>query len=185
MAVEYSFGKQLVMSQGVFTSQDVEAILLREIPGAVSVRAAEQTDDRHGTDYWVKHARGADISVDVKIRREDWAAKPEPDRADDLALETWSVVEKRKIGWTRDSRQRTDYILWLWTDTGRWCLVPFAMLCAVFQEKWPEWSACYETREQYTPEYGGFHSQCVFVPRMVVWDEIYRRYSGIYQEVPA
>jgi hypothetical protein len=178
MAIEYSFGNQLVMSQGVCLSQDVAAILLGAIPGAVAVQPAHQSNDRHGTDYWVEHARGAHLSVDVKIRREDWAAKPEPDRADDLALEVWSVKEKNKIGWTRDAGKRTDYVLWLWVDTGRWCLVPFAMLCAVFQDKWKEWSTCYGTSEQFTPEYGGYHSQCVFVPRDVVWSEIYYRYGG-------
>ena len=182
MATEYSFGDQLVMSQGVSTSKDVATILLQEIPGALSVQLAHQVNDRHGTDYWVEHARGNHLSVDIKVRREDWAAKPEPDRADDLALEIWSVVEKKKIGWTRDPHKRADYVLWLWRDTGRWCLVPFHMLCAVFQEKWQEWSACYQTWQQYTPQYGGYHSSCVFVPRLVVWRAIYHRYSGQPQE---
>ncbi len=181
MAIEYAFDNQLVMSRGVAVNSDVAAILLREIPGAVAVQPAHRVNDRRGTDYWVEHVRGAHLSVDVKIRREDWAAKPEPDRADDLALETWSVVNK-KIGWTRDPNKRTDFVLWIWTDTKRWCLVPFPMLCRVFQENWQEWSACYETRRQYTPEYGGYQSECVFVPRSVVWDAIYHQHSGIPQE---
>ena len=180
MATEYSFGDQLAMSQGVAVNNDVAAILLQAIPGAVAVQPAHQTNDRQGTDYWVEHARGTHLSVDVKVRKEDYAAKPEPDRADDLALETWSVVRK-KIGWTRDPSKRTDFILWWWKTTGRWCLLPFPMLCQAFQEKWHEWSACYETHRQYTPEYG-YQSECVFVPRLVVWDAIYHQYSGIPQE---
>ena len=183
MATEYSFDKQLVMSQGVSISQDVAKILLQEIPGAVGVYSAHQSNDRNGTDYWVEHERGTHLSVDVKVRQEDWAAKPESDRADDLALETWSVVEKQKIGWTRDATKRSDFILWLWPKTDRWCLLPFPLLCQVFQQNWQKWSACYKTRQQYTPEMGGFHSECVFVPRMVVWDEIYQLYSGIPKEL--
>ena len=76
MATEYSFGDQLVMSQGVAIDDDVAAILLREIPGAVGVSPAHHSNDRLGTDYWVEHARGTHLSVDVKVRREDWAAKP-------------------------------------------------------------------------------------------------------------
>ncbi len=183
MPTEYSFNDQLVMSQGVAVQDDVAAILRREIPGAVAVHQADPSNDRLGTDYWVEHARGTHLAVDVKLRREDWAAKPEPERADDLALETWSVVEKHKIGWTRDNTKRMDFVLWLWQDTGRWCLLPFPVLCQVFQEKWQEWAAEYGVQRQYTREYGGYHSECVFVPRMVVWDGIFNRYSGKPQEV--
>jgi hypothetical protein len=52
------------------------------------------------------------------------------------------------------------------------------MLCAVFQDKWQEWSHAYQTHRQYTPQFGGYHSECVFVPREVVWNEIYRRCNG-------
>ena len=38
----------------------------------------------------------------------------------DIALETWSVIEKLKIGWTRDLNKRSDYVLWFWLDTKRW-----------------------------------------------------------------
>lgn len=172
MPLEYSFYDQLHRSQGNHSGQGIDAILLHAIPGAVAVYPAHHSNDRHGTDYWVEHARGHHLSVDVKVRAEDWAA------ADDLALETWSVVERQKIGWTRDAAKRTDYVLWFWQDTGRWCLVPFAMLCAVFQEHWQAWAASYPVHEQFTPEFGGYHSQCVFVPRDVVWEAIYRRFGG-------
>jgi len=175
MAIEYSFADRLQFSKA---APIVPEILLREIPGAVAVHAADKSNDRLGTDYWVEHARGTHLSVDVKLRTADYAAKPEPDRADDLALETWSVVEKQKIGWTRDASKRMDYVLWLWRDTHRWCLLPFPMLCQVFQEKWRDWTACYGTSQQRTPQFGGYHSECVFVPRDVVWTEIYRRYGG-------
>ncbi len=174
MAIEYSFADQL---DGSRRDAPIESILLQNIPGAVAVHPAHASNDRRGTDFWVEHVRGDHLSVDVKVRTEDWAAKP--DGADDLALETWSVVEAEKIGWTRDATKRTDYVLWYWKDTGRWCLVPFAMLCLVFQEHWQDWAQRYATHRQYTPDYGGYHSECVFVPRPEVWSEIYRRCSGI------
>lgn len=166
------------MSQGVAGSATVKDVLLNNIPGACNVYQASRSNDRNGTDWWVEHENGSHLSVDAKVRSVDWAAKGQ----DDLALETWSVVEAKKIGWTRDIKKRTDYVLWLWTDTGRWCLVPFPMLCGVFSEYWKEWTGRYKTRQQYTPE-GNYHSECVFVPRKELWATIYRRYSGVPQSL--
>jgi hypothetical protein len=126
----YEFDERRAMSSGVASSTSIEAILLANIPGAVAVRAADEAADRMGTDWWVDHVSGHSQSVDAKVREEDFARKG----CDDLALETLSVVERNKVGWTLDETKRTDYILWLWKDTQRWCLVPFPMLCQVFKE---------------------------------------------------
>jgi hypothetical protein len=174
MAIEYSFDERLLMSNGVSESRNVADILLAEIPGALNVHKAHETNDRSGTDWWVEQ-NGRHLSVDAKVREEDWLATHPKD--DDLALETWSVVEKKVIGWTRNERKRSDYILWLWKDTGRWCLVPFPMLCKVMQRHWELWTKRYKTKQQFTPE-GNYHSECVFVPRREVWAAIYRQYSG-------
>ncbi len=177
MAYKYEFDERLRMSQGICETKDINAILLGNIPGAIWVKKANEGDDRSGTDYWVYHERGEPYSVDVKVREEDWSIKNA--RFDDLALETWSVVEKQVIGWTRNQSKMTDFILWFWKDTGRWCLVPFSMLCAVFQEMWETWRAQFKTDQQFTPRSnGGYHSECVFVPRREVWAKIYKRYGG-------
>ena len=165
------------MSQGVCETRSIHAILLENIPGAISVEKACEDDDRKGTDYWVRHKRMEPLSIDVKVRGTDWAAKPPPYNADDLALETWSVVERQVPGWTRDDRKQTDYIMWFWSDTGRWCIVPFTLLCGAFSAEWESWRERYKTRQQYTPE-RGYHSECVFVPRREVWASIYRIYGG-------
>jgi hypothetical protein len=52
------------------------------------------------------------------------------------------------------------------------------MLCKVFQDNWEQWKSAYKTAQQYTPNHGGYHSECVFVPRREVWAEIYRKYGG-------
>lgn len=174
---EYSFDERMQMSQGICDKKDIKAILLANIPGATYVRKASEDDDRNGTDYWVYHVRGEPYSVDVKARDEDWSAKNP--QFDDLALETWSVIESQIVGWTRNEAKMTDYVLWFWKDTGRWCLVPFAMLCAVFQEMWEAWRSRFQTDQQFTPRFnGGYHSECVFVPRREVWAAIYKRYGG-------
>lgn len=172
---EYRFDERLKMSCGHAQSSDVAAILMAEIPGALAVTKANGDNDRNGTDWWIEHCSGRHLSVDAKVREEDYA----PRGKDDLAIETWSNVERGVIGWTRNETKRTDYVLWLWIDTKRWCLVPFAMLCRVTKELWSVWLSQHQTARQYTPTtHGGYHSECVFVPRRTVWAEIYKRFSG-------
>lgn len=175
--LEYGFADRLAMSQGTSTNNNVAEILVQNIPAAVSAHQAHSSNDRTGTDWWVELSTSKHLSVDCKVRGEDWAKKTNPQ--DDLALETWSVVEKNVVGWTRDLTKKSDYILWLWTDSGRWCLVPFPMLCKVFELNWKVWREQHKTRRQFTPrQSGGYHSECVFVPRRAVWAEMYRIFGG-------
>lgn len=175
MTLAYNFTERLQWSEGFTTTATVEGVLLSYIPGATKIVKAEREDDRNGTDWWVYRECDRTLSVDAKVRSIDWVvAHP---KEDDLALETWSVVERKVPGWTRNVKKRTDFILWLWIDTGRWCLVPFPMLCAVFLSKWQEWSSTYRTAPQYTPD-RDYHSECVFVPRKTVWVAMYDMFGG-------
>jgi len=171
--IRYDFGERLTFSQG-HDERGVRAVLLNRIPAAVAVLRASDTDDRNGTDYWVeRRAPLPRLSVDVKVREEDYAAKPEPWRADDLALETWSDIG-RKVGWTRDESKRTDYVLWFWADTARFVLVPFHPLCHVFSRYWEQWMRTYKVARQNS---GNWQSECVFVPRPIVLQTITRSWS--------
>ena len=173
----YDFSEQLAMSQQATVNDRIARILLAEIPGAQKAVQASNRDDRKGTDWWVECGSGYRISVDAKVRKEDWAAKP--CSCDDLALETWSDVERKVVGWTRDTSKRTDYILWFWLDTNRWCLMPFRLLCRVFTEFWQTWPNLHQTAQQDSVEDGNtWKSECVFVPRREVWLQIYIRFAG-------
>ena len=165
------------MSEGVDDKKDIRAILLAHFPTAIDVERAKTSDDRSGTDYWVSIQSGQKLSVDVKVRKDDWA-KRHPEQ-DDIALEVWSVIDV-KIGWTRDTAKRTDYILWIWLETGRWMLVPFPMLCSVFEKYWEQWCRVYRAPIQTTrnPNGSQWKSQCVFVPRNVVWNAMYGAFGG-------
>lgn len=173
----FDFGEQLTMSQGVSASKDVTEILLENIPGSVNVLQAAQENDRRGIDWWIEMNTARHLAVDAKVRDIDWAAT-HPDE-DDIALESWSVIEKKIVGWTRDTQKQCDYVLWLWKPTGRFCILPFAMLCKVFIENWEAWRDKYKTKQQHTKRSdGGYHSECIFVPRRIVWAEIYKTFSG-------
>lgn len=173
----FDFSERMVMSQGYTVSRDVRDVLLKAIPGSREVEKASQSFDKMGVDWWVIMANAHKLAIDAKIREEDWASAHPGE--DDLALETWSVIENQVVGWTRNPSKRCDYVLWLWKDTGRHCLLPFPMLCAVFSKHWEQWRAQFKVRRQRTP-WGDshYHSECVFVPRKVIWREIYRAYSG-------
>lgn len=176
-ALEYDFEERLAMSSGIAAVADVRTVLLDNIPGAVNVTQAATENDKQGIDWWVEMSTAKHLAVDVKVRDQDWAAKHPGD--DDLALESWSVVEKRIPGWTREPSKRCDYVLWLWKDTGRFCLLPFPMLCRVFTDNWRAWCDEHKTRRQFTPRAGGgYHSECVFVPRRIIWAAIYRQFGG-------
>ena len=174
---EYDFDQQLLMSTGHAASVDVRDVLLSAIPGALDARKSSVENDRIGVDWWVEMTNARHLAVDAKVREEDWAAS-HPDE-DDLALETWSVVEKGVVGWTRDANKRCDYVLWLWKDTGRYCLVPFPMLLKAFTDNWESWCCEYKVSRQLTKRTKSeYHSECVFVPRREVWVKIYETYGG-------
>lgn len=120
-----NFFSDLTWSDGIDIDTPVHEILMNSIEGAVKVERSNLDEDKSGTDYWVTLDSSRRISIDVKARRKDYGK-------DDIALEIWSVKEKRKIGWALDRDKKTDYILFLWGDSGRWCLVPFVMLMSVF-----------------------------------------------------
>lgn len=174
---EYGFDERLVMSNGHAVSVDVREVLLQCIPGAVRSFKSSTRNDRLGVDWWVRMLGGRHLAVDAKVREEDWAAS-HPDQ-DDLAIETFSVVEMDKIGWSRDAAKQCDYVLWLWKNTGRYCLIPFPLLCRVCQDNWQQWREQYKVAKQRTPWRGGYyHSECVFVPRREVWAKIYESFGG-------
>lgn len=175
-ASEYGFHERMLFSDG--HAPDVEKMLdsLKGlVPGCVGITKATKSEDRSGVDYWCEMSNGDRLGVDVKVRARD------PIQAfgkDDLAIETYSVIESDIPGWSRDERKRTHYILWYFKDSGRFCLVPFVLLCKATQLKWREWKRLYKVDKQHTPSFISWHSECVFVPRRVVWRAIYEVAHG-------
>ena len=169
---KYDFQERLEFSHGMAPRADVEEILRENIPACIGVQKATEKDDRNGTDWWcIRRPPLRNLSVDVKVRDVDPIEKC---WGDDLALETWSVINE-KVGWTRDATKQTDFILWMFVPTGRWVLVPFPMLCKVFQDKWRLWSTLYKRDVQ---DSGSWKSECIFVPRRELWKALYIQYAG-------
>lgn len=171
----FDFNNQLVMSTGTAANRTIGEILLDTIPGSVRAIQALSVHDKQGVDWWIDMKSGERLAIDCKIREDD----PIPRfgaHCDDVALETWSVVEKKAIGWSLDDTKKTDYIFWLWKDTGRWCIVPFPLLVKAFKSKKDAWMQSYRVARQNTNS--RYHSECVFVDRREMWAEIYRQAQG-------
>ena len=176
----YGFDEQLIASNGIIQSCEVSGILRARLPGCVSVRKTSPDLDRRGVDWIAGLANGRTVGVDVKSRTIDYAARGN----DDLALETFSVIDT-KPGWTRDHTKLCEWVLWLWSDTGRFCLMPFPPLCGVFQANWQEWRKIYRPHIQRTPESATrpeWRSECVFVPRQVVIDSVVDWCNGTIEQ---
>jgi len=165
----YDFQERLLWSKG-FLGEGIAAILKNRLPNCHKVVKADETEDRQGTDYWALRDGLPKLAIDVKVRSRDYA----PEGQDDLALETWSVIDE-KIGWTRDAEKRTDYVLWYWQDTGRFCLISFHALCWAFTRHWQAWKRKYKVAIQ---ESSSWQSECVFVPRAVVLGSLARWQTG-------
>lgn len=175
---DYSFQAKLVVATGIAASPDIAEILRNNLPSILAVEKAEVTDDRSGTDYWAYRMGLPPLSIDCKIRDIDPTLFQQP--ADDLALETWSVVDK-KVGWALDPMKRSDYILWFFRPTKRWVLIPFPLLQSIFVANRERWFQEYRHARQSTNK-GQWQSECLFVPRLTIWRALYERYGGRLRE---
>lgn len=162
----YDMAQSLAMSWGRACGEQAE-VLLRVIPNASQVRRASERDDREGTDYWVMLGSGHELSVDVKVRQHDpmdkWGT-------DDLLLEWESDKERRRPGWTVDPMKRTDYVLYWFESSSRYCLLPFALFYAAAVSHRDEWQAIYGVRQSYSSSgRREWTTTWSAVPRKVVW----------------
>ena len=99
--LSYSLGHQ----------QTVDCNILRShIPKCIGVEKTSVDIDRTGVDYIATLQGGTKIFIDAKTRTPGcsryWKGEPE------LAIETWSVVEKKIPGWTFNEKSDVDYILY-------------------------------------------------------------------------
>jgi len=199
----FEFNTQLRWSNGI-CNEGIKKILMAQFPNSLDIEKSTTEEDRNGTDWWIVRKDLPSLSVDVKIRSRDyWEDKNRDERFDDLCLETWSVCNPTagnygKPGWTRDPKKRTDYILYYWQPTGRFCLLSFYPLCSVFMSKWKEWR----------DDYGGgifsngkrkppiltqtidriakkilYYTESILVPRTVVHEEMLKWSNGVVRGI--
>jgi hypothetical protein len=184
----FGFEERLMISEGISDSYDIEQIISHTIPSVTKIQKSNLSEDMIGVDYWATLESGRRIGIDVKSREDDWW-KHHP-LEDDIALETWSKIERDekgmiiggKIGWTRNVKKQTDWVLFVWAETGRYFYLPFPWLCSVFTRNWRQWCQVYKTRSQFSISLDGsiWESECVFVPRRLLGNTVCKDFAGTY-----
>lgn len=162
MTADYLFSIKLADSE----RSDL-AEIIRYLLGADSVVRAHKDLDLRGVDYLAALPGGRVVPVDTKLRTpgcsRHWKGEP------DLALEIWSNVENKIVGWTLDAAKLTEYVLFVYApeDSPNAYMVPFVQLRKAFAENVAQWTAVYRKATQ-SSDGGQWHSECVFVPASVV-----------------
>lgn len=147
---------------------DWPTVLRAVFPGIDNVVQGTKAEDLRGIDWWVADAAER-AKVEVKQRDEDYLKRR---RKDDVALETFSVVERGKVGWTLDPAKESDWYVSFWLETGSKLALPFKALRKAMQVNLPKWRLDYPPVQQFTPEFRGYHSECMFVDRQVLLNAI-------------
>ena len=142
------------------------AIIKSHFPRCVAVERAPVDLDRRGVDYIATLTGGAKIFVDVKTR-EKGASRYWNHGEPELALEVYSVVEHKKVGWALSTASPVDYILYTFdrADTDKSYMIPFQTLRKVFFENARDWQTRYKVKYQSSDSW---HSSAIFVPATVV-----------------
>lgn len=144
-----------------------ESLLIAHIPNCVSVKKTGLDLDRAGIDYIATLKDGATVTVDSKTRtpgaRRYWKhGEPE------LALERYSVVENKTIGWLlKKSPVHPDYILFTFdrADTDKYYFIPYLLLRKATYAHGKTWRGWFGITRQ---KNRGYHSDAVFVPASLV-----------------
>jgi hypothetical protein len=152
----------------------VQAALKKHFPEALTIAKAHLENDKLGCDYWLECVGGKFIAVDIKARRRDYSLEGKPE----ILLETWSNIENNKPGWSRDRYKITDYVMWVWLDTKRTCLVDYRMLRSLLMRHWQDWEERYPTSTQITQTaHGCYSSRCVHISSRDLHREMYRHFA--------
>ena len=104
----HDFNKKLAGSETPEVRGLVEQALRTPFPDLLQLHRTARENDRVGIDYLAEFPGGQIRFVEVKQRNQDWLDINEQDA--DLALETWSDIDSRKVGWARDPAKLTDFV---------------------------------------------------------------------------
>ncbi len=159
---------------------DIE--LLKSHIRCESVEKTDDETDKLGIDYIVTFKDGSKMTVDAKTRKPGakryWTDGPE------LALEQYSVVENKKIGWLfKRSETHPDYILYTFdkSDTDNFYIIPFVLLKKAAFINWSEWEKQFGIKKQPNSDFNGYTSSALFVPASIVLEAVAKQMTGTRQ----
>lgn len=155
---------KLTFSQSKIDS-DIQ-VIKKYFPHCLTVEKTDVELDRQGIDYIGTLRGGAKIFIDAKTR-EKGASRYWKHGAPEIALEIYSIVEQKKLGWALSGTSKAHYILYTFdvTDSENFYMFPFQLLRKVFYENGRHWIDEYGQKTQVSDNW---HSSAVFVPANVV-----------------
>lgn len=127
-----NFLNDLLKSKNDADSFPVVNALEELFPGLKRVQKTSRKEDLAGADRKAVLADHQHANIDLKVRSRD----PKSWGEDDLVVELYSVYEKRIRGYRN---KNTDFLLWIYTDTGRAVLIPFQPFLDIYEKHWDEW----------------------------------------------
>ena len=146
----------------------IRRVLASRWPG-FEIEKACLTDDKAGSDYWIMTQRR--LGIDIKLRRRDCRGFRDRDGnpVDDVCLEIQSAIGMSD-GWAKQPGRLTDYIVWIWSDSGRSFCLSSHELSQVVRLKETEWLKKYSRKPATTArgETSTYATQCVFVPMSIL-----------------
>lgn len=153
------------------------SLLISHIPDCVSVEKTDVETDKSGIDYIATLRDGSQVTIDAKTRKAG-ATRYWKHGEPELALERYSVVEKKIVGWLlKDSKTHPDYILYTFDrrDTDKYYFIPYLLLRKVAYRNGRIWRDTYGLTKQ--PNHG-YYSDAIFVPASVVLKAVYATMCG-------
>ena len=135
----------------------VEKFVRQRFPDVLTIRRAAPANDRAGADINLEFGHGQFRFIDIKVRKVDYRQFGRPD----VALEVVSNKERGSPGWALDDSKLTDYILFLWQDTGRMLMHDARALRAVTRKHLPRWMKENQHAEQQTAVRDGHYTSSV------------------------
>lgn len=145
------------------------SLLKIHLPHCTDIRKTDTEQDKKGVDYIATLKGGAEVLIDAKTRTPG-SKKYWKNGEAELALETWSVVDK-KLGWTLNDKTEVDYILYTFSpaEWDKYYFFPFQLLRKAFISNGKQWQSVYGKKIQYTRSNTvSWCSEAIFVPASVV-----------------
>lgn len=169
------WSEKLEYSLSIQQEFDIQ-ILKKHITNCKSIVKTDEKQDKSGVDYIAKLNDGAEILIDAKTRLKG-SSKYWKFGEPELALEVYSVVENKKLGWTLNDTTNVDYILYTFdkSDAEVYYFIPFQLLRKAFWLNGKEWAKKYGYKIQASDSW---HSSAVFVPASTVIKSVYAQMWG-------
>ena len=166
-ATVHNFKAQLAASQTPEVDAMVRKVMFEMFAGELlAMYASHPENDRLGSDYILEFRGGKIEHLDVKVRTKDYYPKPNTP----IEYQTGN-----KDGWAIDTSKITDWVLFLWLDTGRSSLHNGRMLRIVARKNQDKWKASCQQSTQQGDD--GYSSSCLYLADRDLWAAEYMHFA--------